>query len=324
MLGLTKEDAALLLPVAQEAALADTLELWTDAAWIPVRLDPKAVLPKGKLVFDEAKYAYVLHRRAVLYDQATGLPLLFFHFAGAPEVGSRLRAHGEVLSDARFKFDLHRGGALGDVKHGGDAKGEQRMYMARRRTPLEDGLALTSHRSPHSCQTGARSCHMNKDPAKRPSVPRHGLRSHVLNNDDKADLDLYASGYDRTDYWHGAAANALFQAMEDDIVKRLPRLAPFQSALMMSVDVERRAHTDVGLFDTPLRLLPYSGLSSGYHTASHEDASDVGFTTAYAGKDGHTPRCPCFDQHPEGCAGLLFDPKWRREKWAAGEVGARA
>ena len=212
---------------------------------------------------------------------STGEVLALFDYDTAEPVAIQMRSHFEPLTDPRHNFELHRTSS----SLGMDKNGDQRMRML-----------------------GMRVSDMNSDEASRPHLARPSMIDHVLNED--GDLDFYASTYDEHEYWYGKTASNIWKSAEDIMFKMTPRVSTFKAALNSTLDLERRAFTDILRCMSPRNLIVFVGVSSAYWAPGHDDFDDVGYTTAISAKCGRVRSCPCCST---GCANLLFGPK--QTKW---------
>lgn len=129
-----------------------------------------------------------------------------------------------------------------------------------------------------------------------------------MNNNRGGDLDLFKHSYKHWHYFHGPAANAIYNGIENAMVWLTPRAAAAQAKLMQTVDCARRSLTELGSFCTPRRLIPMVGWSSAYPSGAHHD-EDFGLAVVLAGKCGETSRCVCYQHYADGCAGALHAKK---------------
>jgi hypothetical protein len=70
----------------------------------------------------------------------------------------------------------------------------------------------------------------------------------------------------------------IWQGTEDLMFNMLPRVSAYQAALNNTIDLERRAFTDIAGFLSDRKLVAFVGLSSAYWAPPHDDFDDIGFT----------------------------------------------
>ena len=301
------EENALLSADAQRAIQHDVLEeggYWAEAAHVPVDWDedfwplqkggrsgkpPKGVQMSG-LDFDPETMVLIEARRAVLYDAESRLPIALYACQGSPGVGAALRSHLGPLGEMplRRKFNLSREREAFKTEEGGV---QQRMEMV-----------------------GGHMCGRNGSDGKRPTHSRPGLSAHVVNAD--GDLCLYVNGWDEHAYWYAPGMMRMYADMAEIIKSAMPSGSVHTAALQGTVDTARRCFTDVGFYLEPSRVLGECiGFSSEYEASIHNDPTDMGFTTAFIGKCGHTEPCGC---DVRGCAAALFEPV--RNAWRKGAL----
>jgi hypothetical protein len=242
------------------------------------------------LDFDAETMTMVSARKAVLVDRQLRLPVCLYACNAAPSVGIQMRSHLEPLAQmpARRYFSLDRSSSGFRYECPGV---EQRMEM------------VGSHVVRENCVI-----------QKRPHNRQPGLAAHVINPDpNPRSICLYAATWREFNFWYNDVMMAMFQDMGQVLWRAFPMCSTYTAALKRTVDTERRAYTDVGVFLEPTRVLgECCGFSSDYQAAVHNDQTDTLFTTAFVGKCGETVLCPC---DVRGCAAGLFQPKanvWRK------------
>jgi hypothetical protein len=306
LLGLSVQEAASLTRDAQLLVQADIMApggFWDGAAIIFVEWneDYWPLGPAGRsgkepqeqlhgLDFDAETMTMVSARKAVLVDRQLRLPVCLYACNAAPSVGIQMRSHLEPLAQmpARRYFSLDRSSSGFRYECPGV---EQRMEM------------VGSHVVRENCVI-----------QKRPHNRQPGLAAHVINPDpNPRSICLYAATWREFNFWYNDVMMAMFQDMGQVLWRAFPMCSTYTAALKRTVDTERRAYTDVGVFLEPTRVLgECCGFSSDYQAAVHNDQTDTLFTTAFVGKCGETVLCPC---DVRGCAAGLFQPKanvWRK------------
>jgi hypothetical protein len=295
--------------LALQADVLDPLGLWADAEFIEVEWNEgywpidgagrSGIPPRERiqdLVQDPLRMLLTTSTKCVVIDLSTKLPIICWASAAGPEVGSRFRTHLQPMATmpARRRF---RSGNRSNSGFEHEFVGvQQRMEMI-----------------------GNRVQGFNKTRRKRPVHKRPKLVPFVKNNNKEGDICAYVNAWDEFDYWFAPIMMDAYKKWAETITSLFPRCSAYTSAVKALVDVERRAYTEIGVFLEPSRVLGESvGFSADYASVVHNDPTDVMFTTAVAGKCGHTVEvargfCGC---DVRGCAAALFNPK--RNAWRCG------
>ena len=236
---------------------------WRDATWLPVHnagaCEPRLAAPTVRLAHDAAIMAVLPWRKVVLYDVASGRPLVFYDADGGLREGDAARARAAFAFLEHFNFTLHREeGALGM-----DGRGLQRMLM----------LGIRQQKYGNA----------------RPDASRRG-RVAVANA--SGDLDAYVAHWDCEAVGARDRVQPTWDALEARMRALLPEACRVLGEAIEEAGVRERLYTAEahGFMSQGMGIVNNVGASAAYQSPAHCDESDVCWTFAFAVKCGG---CSC-------------------------------
>lgn len=329
---------------------------WRHAAFIPVSQDEVPEGVDNNVQYNEEKMRFIVEKLAVLFDAATGEPLLLYEAEKYHEIAGVMTEHFAPLAKVRgWKVRPRRGKppvktAMPPITE--DESYDRSEHLFFNATRSEGCLRADDQRmmfvGSHSEVTNA---------AYRGSAPNGGAYGRrLINADDSADLTHYAEMLRAPNYWlfsmskarrpaapprpraaappapprppctaaslclltnRSSRAQPLYEPLSEAYHASSPRCAAYMVGMLALVDTGRRAGSDVGVFMTRDRLISFVAPTSGYDSGVHADPHDVGWTLAIAAK------CPPPGYTPRpcgcderGCEAALFDPSVSGARWA--------
>ena len=222
--------------------------------WLAVETNPAADNPTDRIWYNADTMAAVPYVRAVLYEARSGTPLVLFDaeggLAGAAADAARRTFH--FLHN--FNFTLQRGAGALSI----DGLHEQRMLML--------GLRQQGY------NVGARPDRRRELTVANP----HG------------DLDGYVAHWDHCEECGPEAVRPVWDILEERMVSLLPRACAELAEHLERADVRSRLYcADAARLASARLLVNNVGASDTYHSPSHLDRNDVGWTFAFPVKCPH-------------------------------------